>query len=399
MDIKSSSASVVLKPKVLRVLNGLLNGCEFAIDSERFLVVVGSDTGFSSIEPFTMLPDDTLFIPQDEEGINFEIITGEEDGEGVKLRELNGTEATERNIALNCRVQVGRVIFALRGKEDEWSSDILGETTEKPVNKQKGIQTKRRLCVFAISTGMIITLIASGLGYWLYSDWDNDINRLNKILANQYSIMQGSDKALYIYSEDQNKAIWVNKLIKPQDFESTINVIYPEKEKERIYSWLRDNMPKMKYFCVHIDNTWIPKLLISKQRSHMSEQQLIDAVIKLKVAIPYAKDIEIIDVSDDYLVNQAEEGLSTLGIHYKHNKVNDYVTYSIVGELSDSELIRLQHFIDGFYHQWGKGFINFNISLEDNFLKNKSFGYGEYNYMKSGPKQWIFRNEDMRGDI
>ena len=65
----------------------------------------------------------------------------------------------------------------------------------------------------------------------------------------------------------------------------------------------------------------------------------------------------------------------------------------IEGELNDGELVRIQSFIDDFYHQWGKQYIRFNVALKQNDLKDKSFSYGDFNYTKSGPGNWIFTNQ------
>nr|WP_241391626.1 PrgH/EprH family type III secretion apparatus protein [Yersinia frederiksenii]ULG19984.1 type III secretion system protein PrgH [Yersinia frederiksenii] len=394
--------SVVSKPKVLRVLNGLLNGCEFIIDSERLLVVVGTDSVSASLESFVELPSDTIFIPQNENGINFEITLNQDDENQISLRELGGDEPTIRNISFNSRVQVGDVIFALREKDDKWESDILGLSIENPINGSKWTLSGRKKNVFIYVIVVFFFLIVSGTGYWFYNTVDSNMKRLNKTLANsnnELRLIQGNDRIVYVFTEDQRKAIWVNQVIERGDYTNAVRVIYPEKETEHIYSWLNDHLPNLKYFRLQLDNVLIPRLMVSKQRSHLTDNQMAEMRTQLMSVMPYAKDVEILEINDNDLINQAEEELGSLGLDYKQKKTNDYISYSVGGELGDGELIRLQSFVDNFYHQWGREFIRFNISLENDNLKDKSFSYGDYDYVKLGPGQWLFKNEERRSDL
>ncbi|HDL6964376.1 TPA: PrgH/EprH family type III secretion apparatus protein [Yersinia enterocolitica] len=401
MDTKDN-ATVVSKPKVLRILNGILNGCEYVIDSQRLLVVVGSDdSNTHSLEPFTELPDDTLFIPQNEDGVNFEIILSQDELTQVKLRELGGNESTVRNIPLNSRVQVGSVIFALRDADEEWEPDVLGYPIEKPTNEGKsqftGVKWHKVYFIIALSCLLII----SSTYYLLSNNMDDHVNKIRKSLENNHElrVAQGTDKIIYVLAEDQRKAIWINKEIVRGHYAGVVRVIYPEKEVERVYSWLSDYMPKLKYFRLQMDNPLIPRLLISRERSQLTVDKITEIRTQLMNVMPYTKNVEVIEINDSDLINQAEEELDALSLKYKRSKASDYVSYTVEGEFNDSELLRLQHFVDNFYHQWGREFIRFNISLENNYLKDKSFSYGDYNYVKSGPGQWLFKSEEKRTNL
>ncbi|HDL6960610.1 TPA: PrgH/EprH family type III secretion apparatus protein [Yersinia enterocolitica] len=401
MDSKDNTTSVVSK-KVLRVLNGLLNGCEFVIDSERLLVIVGADSWTNPLEPFIELPDDTLFIPQNEDGINFEVIFSLDDEHTVQLRELRGEESILRNISLNCRVQVGDIIFALCQQGDIWESDVLRYPIENPISDTTNTCVEKKHTVFISIMVVAVLLMVSFAFYLFYDNIDNHIRRLNKVLVNnnnELRMIQGSDKVMYVFAEDQRKAIWVNQAIERGDHTSAVKVIYPEKETERIYVWLNDHMPKLKYFRLQLDNALIPRLLVSQQRSQLTVGQIAEIRTQLMRLMPYVKNLEVVEINDNDLIGQAEEALEAIGLNFKRNKANDYISYSVGGELNDSELIRLQSFVDNFYHQWGKEFIRFNIALEDDYLKDKSFSYGDYNYVKSGPGQWLFKNEEKRSNL
>lgn len=396
MDTKDNAASVVSKPIVLRVLNGLLNGCEFVFNSERLLVVVGEGSSSTSLEPFSTLPDDTLFIPQDGESINFEIIRNKGDETELTLRELRGAESRVRPLSLNSRIQVGGIIFALREENKKWQPDVLGLHSEEPINRVTiAFTEKKRLALTFLIVISCIAIIALSY-YWHNKKVDVNVIKLeNALLANRDSvkILQGRDNITYIIAEDQRKAAWVNKTIDNSHYQGSFKVIVSEKEVERIYSWLKDYMPRLKYFRLQLNDGLTPKLLISKQRSNLDDEQKIEISTVLMNVIPYAKKIEIEEANDTDLINHAEEKLKMLGVNFKRSKANDYISYTVQGELSDSDLTRLQHVIDEFYHQWGREFIQFNISLENNDMKGKSFSYGEYNYIKPEPGQWFFNSE------
>ncbi|MFQ6283755.1 PrgH/EprH family type III secretion apparatus protein [Yersinia enterocolitica] len=396
MDTKDNTTSVVSKPKVLRVLNGLLNGCEFVIVSERLLVVVGADSGANSLETIAELPDDTLFIPQNENGTNFEILLNKEDENDVRLRELTEDEPKISSISLNSRVQVGNVIFAIGEQDKKWMPDVLGYVIEKTIDESKQSATEKKRNRFYSILAVLIFIIVSSVTYWFYDSMDSHLRRLNKVLVNtkkELILAHGRDNITYVFAENERKAIWANQVIERGDYTGSVRVIFPEKESERIYSWLSNYIPKVKYFRLQLNNTLTPRLLISKQRSNLTTEQIEEIRTQLMSIMPYAKSVEIVEINDTDLISQAEEELGALSLSYKRNQMNDYISYSIEGELNDSELIRLQYFVDGFYHQWGREFIRFNVSLEDNYLKDKSFSYGNYNYVKSGPGQWLFRKE------
>ncbi|TWS13514.1 hypothetical protein FRA29_21530, partial [Escherichia coli] len=101
-------------------------------------------------------------------------------------------------------------------------------------------------------------------------------------------------------------------------------------------------------------------LTVSKQRNAIT-QQLIDNLIKgLLQTMPYASNISIAVLDDNVLESQAIETLSAIGLSYEKYKTANNVYFNIIGTLSDSELNKINNYVDEYYKQWGKQYVRFN---------------------------------------
>ncbi len=80
--------------------------------------------------------------------------------------------------------------------------------------------------------------------------------------------------------------------------------------------------------------------------------------------MPYASNISIAVLDDNVLESQAIETLSAIGISYEKYKTANNVYFNIIGTLSDSELNKINNYVDGYYKQWGKQYVRFNVNLK-----------------------------------
>lgn len=382
----------VSEPMVLRLLNGMLNGCEFALKTERVLVIVSGSTDSELLSATEGLPDDTIFLPFSENGVNFEIECYIDSDDTVRIRELYGDNTLENKVSLNKVVDVSGTRFALKRAGDQWSAEVLNAKNISTKSKKNIFHSLKNsfVKVYAIIVSMLLSLMF--FGWMLYNSDSNYIRRLSTILDNKdLTFAEGRDKFIYILAEDHSRGIWVNQVIERGDYAShRIKVVNPEHESERIYKWLADNHPRIHYFKIQLNRKRIPKLLLSKERAALSSDQIEKVKSELLQIMPYTKSIDIIFISDKNIIDEAEQGLTSLGLTFDKLKNENYYSYNISGELTDNEISRLKNFINNFYQQWGKEFVVFNLGLEKDPLRNKSYSYGESTYVKTNDVQWSF---------
>lgn len=381
-------------PKIVRILNGVLNGCEFIIESSRVLVIVDSSYANDELSSLDELPSDTIFLPTNSKGINFEVLFDEQNEDELTVRELSSKGGFERKNKYNNIIEVGDVVFAVKHNDNEWSPLVLNLQIEERKKKKPGLSLLRKnyIVIFTLMTATFLALIVVSMN--IYNSEQNYMRRISGILANRELLFsEGRDHKLYVIAPDHHKAIWANQVIERGDFStSRVKVISPEYEAQRIYRWLADKYPDIQYFRLQLGHSLVPILLISKERTVLSIEQNEKLKEDMMRYIPYAKDIDIKSVSDQLLVMHADEGLGSLGVKYTKTKVGNFYSYQINGELNDSEIIRLKYFLNEFYRQWGTEFIVFNVSLEKDELRNKTYltGGDELNYIKTTPKMWTF---------
>lgn len=381
------------EPRILRLLNGVLNGCEFTIESLRALVVINNSVPNDVLSPLNELPSDTLFLPINGGGENFELLFDDRSNEYL-IRELLENGASERNAVSNTIQQVGNLEFSVKLQSDEWASVILKTEPLQPRRKKnfRATLSKNYVIFFIFSTACLLLALAVGMN--IYNSESNYMRRLSQLLANRDLLFaEGRDHRLYVIAQDNRKAIWANQVVERGDFStSRVKVVSPENEAQRIYYWLADNYPQLQYFKIQIGRSLSPILLISKQRTRLNEQDKINLKKRLIEFLPYVKNIDIVSIDDQSIIHDAEQGLQSLGLTYIKVQNENFNIFNIHGELSDNEIARLKLFINEFYRQWGMEFIVFNVALGSDSLHGKSYSVGNMEYIKNTPLQWDFIN-------
>lgn len=223
---------------------------------------------------------------------------------------------------------------------------------------------------------------------------DPQLRHIDKILVNKnrnYEILYGRDHVIYINTNSLDEAVWVKQALEKNQPGKPVWVINPDDESIRIFSWLADNFPDLQYFKLQLLDASNPRLTVSKQRNAIT-QQLIDNLIKgLLQTMPYASNISIAVLDDNVLESQAIETLSAIGLSYEKYKTANNVYFNIIGTLSDSELNKINNYVDEYYKQWGKQYVRFNVNLKNQDTNNSSFSYGDNRFEKSQGSKWTFQ--------
>ncbi|EFB7635445.1 TPA: PrgH/EprH family type III secretion apparatus protein [Escherichia coli] len=381
----------LLESYAIRLLSGPLNGCEYEILNGRVLVIVGNDVSLGRSDSFSELPENTIVIPYGELTGSFEVIITTDPDLVVTIRELTAQEPEDRTLTLNQQIEVLGLKFAVKVKNEVWQYSIPG-IVENNITSTR--QHFFRSTLFKYVTLFFLFAIIFIAFYIVNASNDPQLRRIDKILVNKnrnYEILYGRDHVIYINTNSLDEAVWVKQALEKNQPGKPVRVINPDDESIRIFSWLADNFPDLQYFKLQLLDASNPRLTVSKQRNAIT-QQLIDNLIKgLLQTMPYASNISIAVLDDNVLESQAIETLSAIGLSYEKYKTANNVYFNIIGTLSDSELNKINNYVDEYYKQWGKQYVRFNVNLKNQDTNNSSFSYGDNRFEKSQGSKWTFQ--------
>lgn len=370
---------------VIRLLNGPLQGCEFLLAPGRTLFVVGQPATFIASDRLPEFPNDTLYIPLDAGGINFEL----HNGESLELQELGDSAGARRQVELNRLQQVGELTFALKHESEIWPAGLLS-TVETPLAPPR---PKARNAL--IAAAVVIGLLLAGIGYKTWHMPQRQFASLSENLGNdaqRFTIMPGRDNLIYVATHSERESFWVHQEILRSQYRGQVRVVYPAQENERVGRWLSIYYPSLSWYRLQLSNPLQPQLWVSQQRTTLNEAAREKLTHDLLAQLPYAETIKIMQMDDAAAANQAESGLVRLGLPFTRNDRGDGVSFSIRGELDDGQLLRARRFVEGYYSQWGNRYVQFAIELQEDRLKGHSWQYGEQGYVKMATGHWQFSN-------
>lgn len=383
-DTTSSIAGQI----VVRLLNSPLRGCEFLLQPGRTLFLVGPSLAAPGQLP--ELPADTLYVPLEQGGVNFELLIDGADLAHVTLRELYDAGGEERLVAFNQPLHVGALTLALRPEHLSWSPEVLGyPETDSPVEAKPA----RRHPVAAVVLATLTLVLLAGGGYWLWNSPQRQAAELNALLGQdrqRFQVLPGRNGVFYVAAHDERDSAWARQVIARGDYNRPAQVIHPEQENERIASWLADHYPSLAYYRLQLDNPLRPQLWLSRQRAPLNEAQRQQLGRSLAAIMPYAERVDVVALDDATAAQQAEAGLARQALPYSRSDRADGVTFVIQGALDDGELLRARRFVDDYYRRWGGRYVQFAIELKDDWLKGRSFRYGAQGYVKMSPGHWYF---------
>ncbi|KVT58151.1 type III secretion system protein PrgH [Burkholderia ubonensis] len=352
--------------------------------------MVSSSAELAAPDQLPVLPDDTLYVPLEEGGVNFELLIDEPGLERVVLRELSDGASDERPAAFNLPLCVGALALALRPEHLPWSPEVLsypgGAPTAAPI-------PARRYPWIAITLTSLALILLAGGGYWLWSSPQRQASELNTLLGRdrqRFQILPGRDDVFYVAAANERDSSWARQVIARGDYNRPAQVINPPQENERVARWLADHYPNLAYYRLQLDNMRRPQLWVSRQRAAMNDSARQRLARGLTAIMPYVEGVDIIGMDDATAAHQAEAGLERQALPYTRSDHADGVTFVIQGALDDSELLRARRFVDDYYRQWGGRYVQFAIELKDDWLRGRSFRYGDQGYVKMSPGHWYF---------
>ncbi|MFU9136519.1 PrgH/EprH family type III secretion apparatus protein [Erwinia tasmaniensis] len=381
---------------VVRLINGMLRGCEFTLASGRTLFIVSDDNTIRQQHQGTLLPDSTIYIPAKGNDVNFEILVPDQADQQVILRELKEKETPERIIVSNEIISIGGQRICWRPEAVPFSDEVLAYTTDEVI-PSFGPQDDepRRFGSTWWKGAMVLGIVGclSFAGYTYLTETQRQINSVSAFLESgigNYHIVYGSDKKIYALALTDIAAQWALQTIvrTPQSYQ--MQVLTLKAEEQRISKWIGSNWPQVKFHRVILDDPKKPVLQISAERTRLSEPEKKRLINALSESIPYSTSVVIENLADVKVKNLAIEGLKKMALLFTEIDNGSSTTFVIRGAIEDGELERLKNFITKYYQTWGGEYIQFALELKNDWLKGKSYKYGAQGYVKLAPGHWYF---------
>ncbi|WMI97545.1 PrgH/EprH family type III secretion apparatus protein [Pseudomonas chlororaphis subsp. aurantiaca] len=375
---------------VLRVFNGPLQGCEFTLSQQRTFFIVGAESQFCSLEQPTTIPNEVIYVPLASGGCNFEVLLEDNGCSGCIVRLQNEEGAQELALAFQQLHLVGALQVALRPADEPWAIELLEPSAvDRAVGVPKRMLGTVRQCVLA--GAMLALLMTLALVGWSVSR-PSQVSSIEALIGGTnttMTVLNGRDNQVYIVAESERDASWGRQVLVRNGYAAT-QVVTTYDEQKRLEALAVELAPQLAYHRMDLSDPATPKLLISQQRNVLPPDLKERLESALRVAAPYARDVEVVSSDDTRLSRLAEEGLRRLMLPFTRQVNADSVTFTVEGSLDDVELQALGSFITSFNRQWGERYVHFALELRDDWLKGKSFQYGPQGYIKMTPSSWYF---------
>ncbi|MEX3772314.1 PrgH/EprH family type III secretion apparatus protein [Pseudomonas sp. MYb118] len=377
-----------LQPCILRIFNGPLRGCEFALDQARTLFIVAPLELLGTQAQAMSIPEDAIFVPLEQGGRNFEVLLDDDPG-GVTLR-LLGEPAQTLDCPLQQLMHAGGLQVALRYADQCWAPPLLDLPDVPPVEVTgRNRWPVKPLAWVGAGLLMVVALVAS-TGFWPQPAPvpEQDVRRLIGDSPDTVAVVQGRDQRLYVFVASERDAGWSRQVLMRHQAKGRVLVL--DQERRRLENLLVDHDPQLAWHALDLKDPAMPRLLLSAQRHPLTAQrqaQLFDAVLE---AAPYAREVAVQVQDDNLLADLAEQGLRRLALTYSRVGNADSVTFAIGANLQDAELATARQYVDAFHRQWGDRYVHFAVELKDDALKGKSFQTGPRGYIKTTSSSWHF---------
>ncbi|VCU67892.1 MULTISPECIES: PrgH/EprH family type III secretion apparatus protein [Pseudomonas] len=374
---------------VLRVFNGPLQGCEFTLSQQRTFFIVGAESQFCSLEQPPSIPPEVIYVPLASGGCNFEVLLEENGRSGCVARLQSEDGPQEMVLAFQQLHLVGALQIALRPADVPWAVELIEPLAVVREGGGQRILGGMRQCVW-LGAGLVL------LGVLALMAWNvsrpSQVSSIEALMGGTnttMTVLNGRDNQVYVVAESERDASWGRQVLVRNGYSAT-QVITAYDEQKRLEVLVAELAPQLAYHRMDLSDPATPKLLISQQRNVLLPAQKERLESALRVAVPYARDIEIVSSDDARLAHLAEEGLRRLMLPFTRHANTDSVTFTVEGSLDDAELQALGSFVTRFNRQWGERYVHFALELRDDWLKGKSFQYGPQGYIKTTPSSWYF---------
>lgn len=372
---------------VLRILNGPLQGAEFALENACTLFLVGPQASWSEPAPSTVLAE-VICIPLEQGGCNFEVLLPDNQRDACTLRIASAEGSIEREACYQTCIEVGALQLAIKPVQDAWVESVLSGRSATVGASTKPPRPLPTWAVPALGSALAAVLV---VGTWLALR-DNPVAGVEHLLAGATGTLQvvpGRQGTVYIFAHNERDASWARQVL-TRDGKLDATVVPVHDERRRLQRVLAEHFPAMAWHRFDFTDAASPQIWVSRQRAVMDVAAQKTLQQALLTHMPYAREVRIAFADDQLAAQRAEEGLVRLGIDYRRVVKRDSVTLNVQGALQDNELLAVRDYVNEYYRLWGDRYVHFAVELKDDWLKDLSFQYGPSGYIKTTPSSWYF---------
>lgn len=384
---------------VVRLINGSLRGCEFTLTTGRTIFIVCPADDIKQQHQGTITPDNTIYIPCSVPSPNFEIFVPEDKDKPLILHTLEAEGTTEKEISANKLIVIGEQKVCWRDEKGVFADELLTDYTHQQSHDDDDAQkddvkiTNGKSPWWKLAAALVIIGCVSAAGYSYLNETQRQITSVAEFLDNKigdYHIIYGKDNIIYILSESESAAQWaIQSMIRtPSPYRTKI--LTTDNEAQRIGKWIESNWPQVKIHRVRLDNPEHPIVEVSAERTKLSPAEMKRFTDSIAKNINYATGVSVNSISDQSIRRLAIDGLEKLSLSFTEVKNSNSVTLVIRGALDDGEFERLKIFITHYSQIWKGEYVQFAMELKDDWLKGKSYKYGDRGYVKLSPGHWYF---------
>lgn len=369
---------------VLRLLNGPLQGSEFALEQPCTLFIVGPLAALDDQEQPITVPAEAIYLPS-EQRANFEVLVDAHSLDGCRVRLLDSGQ--ERFLDYQQIHVIGELQIALRPSDEPWAPQVLGAST-RPREAWLSHRETRRWGLPVLAAAVLLTAVA---GAW-YGLRDTSVSTVEKLVsgaAGPVRVVHGGGGGVYVFADNERDLNWARQVM-TRNGHSAERVLTPYMERSRLQQLLVERMPQLAWHRMDFSDLQRPQIWVSRQRNTLTPDFYKNLEQLLREATPYARSFTVHGADDQALARRAELALARLALPYERQDRADSVTFSIQGSLQDTELAAVRDLVNGFYRLWGDRYVHFAVELKDDWLKGKSFQYGPSGYIKMAPSSWYF---------
>ncbi|QZN94797.1 PrgH/EprH family type III secretion apparatus protein [Symbiopectobacterium purcellii] len=382
---------------VVRLLNGVLRGCEFALLEGNTLFLSTDEKTISKQYNGTQMPDNTIYIPAEQTDVSFEIIVKLSDSCHVYMREISDDGSPMTALSENEVITVGMQKFAWRNQYSEFSDDILSGEYPDSAKAQASAtaevvkNTKSVWYASLAAVALLSAVFAAGYGYLTGTQRQLDnVSTLLNFASDDYQIVYARDNWIYVFAGSEKASDWAIQTMVRNPLRQQVIVVNIASEEERISRWVETYWPALKFYQVRLSDPQHPMLRISKERNELSEKVRGDFIAALKEKFPYMDSVRFDNLEDKTIRSIANQGLKKMALSFREIDNGDTVTFVILGVIEDGMLESIKNFVNQYYQQWGVRYVHFSVELETDWFKDKSFKFGEQSYIKLGAGHWYF---------
>lgn len=388
-----------------KALSGPLNGVEFPLSREAYCICVGANEEENAqLAASLALTERTLFVLASEPQINF-LLHLDEDLAGDVFSVTVYYPAQHERIQLkyNEILAIGGLRFAIKRTDESWGDEVLQGSKAQSLPVEVAIPNKvvggsawalllRRLGRIGWWALSLALLLLFGAGVWVLSTTSSasNVGSIHKMLqgsSNVYAVSLGRDHVYTVFAQTERDALWARQALMRASEQVAWRVVTAADERRRLSPLLERE--GVVFFTLRFQSPLHPTILLSSTRmkDDANTQKRVRSL--LMQFMPYAEQVSMVWHSDSEVAEAAQDSLTRIGLEYRlqHGEKEIGLMSSVYA--GDVRLAEFKRVTEAFYATWGDRYVHFNVELRDNWLKDKSFKYGEEGYVRLSPSHWL----------